>query len=63
MSRDRFIQCESYVAEKNCKRGKEGTFYGACQKCPFYKPVKGAKPAKVDHRKRDLEKVRCKEVD
>ena len=63
MARDRFVQCESYVAEKHCKRGKEGTFYGACQKCPFYKPVKGAKPAKVDNHKAKLEKIRKKEVE
>ena len=62
MARDRFIQCESYVAEKNCKRGKEGTFYGTCQKCPLYKPVKGARPAKVDRRRKTLEKIRDKEM-
>ena len=51
MAKDRLVPCESYIAEKNCKRGKEGTFYGACQKCPFYKPVKGPKPAKMDRRR------------
>lgn len=62
MARDRFIPCKSYVAEKNCKRGKEGTFYIACQKCPFYDPVRGAKPAKTDHRRKDLDKIRKREV-
>ena len=62
MAKDRLVQCESYIAEKNCARGKEGTFYGACQKCPFYKPVKGAAPAKVDRRRKTLEKIRDKEM-
>ena len=62
MARDRFIQCKHYIAEKNCNKGKEGTFYGACQHCHLYEPVKGAKPAKVDNHKERLEKIRKKEA-
>lgn len=63
MAKDRLVVCENYVCEHNCKKGKDATFYGECQHCHSYRAVRGAKPAKVDHRKKDLEKVRRKEVD
>lgn len=54
--RDREIVCEHYICEGNCGKGKAGTFRKACQHCTLYRPKKGAMPARVDNRRRKLEK-------
>lgn len=56
MAKTREIACMHYVCEKNCDLGKEGTFYGQCQTCKNYKPVKGGQPARRNLKKEKNEK-------
>lgn len=53
--KDREIACIYYLAEKNCKLGKEGTFRKKCQVCKDYCPRKGGKPARVNNRRKKKE--------
>ena len=52
----REIQCEFYEYEGQCSKGREGTFRKACQHCSKYRPKRGTAPARVDNRRRKLEK-------
>lgn len=58
MARTRELVCIHYKAKGECDLGKKAEFYGLCQTCPSYKKKPGAKPARVDNRKRKLEKYR-----
>ena len=52
----REIQCKFYEYEGKCLKGRKGTFRKACQHCSLYTLLKGGKPARVDNRRRKLEK-------
>lgn len=56
MSKTREIACRFYVAEKECLKGREGTFYGSCQTCKFYLAKRGGRPARKDLRQEKTEK-------
>lgn len=61
MAKTREIACQHYKCEKNCDLGKEAEFYGLCQTCPTYKKLAGGKPARVDTRRKKLDKIWKKE--
>ena len=61
MAKTREIQCIHYVCEGKCDLGKEGTFRHHCQTCKTYKKKPGALPARVDTRKKKLERIKNKE--
>ena len=61
MAKTREIPCIHYVCAHQCDLGKDAEFYGLCQTCPTYTKKKGAKPARVDNRRRKLEKIQRKE--
>lgn len=51
--KERTIACVYYACEGECLKGREGTFWGACQRCKIYLPTKGGKPARLDlHRQK-----------
>ena len=52
MARDREIACKSYVCEGNCKKGRGGRFRKDCQTCKDWDPVQGARPARLDLRRK-----------
>lgn len=56
MARDREIVCVYYEYEGKCSKGREGTFRKACQHCGKYLAKRGTAPARVDNRRRKLEK-------
>lgn len=58
MAKDRLIKCKSYLYEGSCAKGRAGTFYGACQKCDKYEPVRGSVPAKKNLKREKLQKAR-----
>lgn len=43
MAKDRLAPCEYYVCAGECKRGRDASQHGYCQKCAKYKPRKGSK--------------------
>lgn len=57
----REIACKHYAAEGQCKLGKEGTFYKACQHCRVYSPLPHGRPARVNIKRQRLERIRRKE--
>lgn len=59
--KDREIQCVYYLAEHDCEIGHDGTFRKACQKCPDYTPLRGAKPARKNLKRDKLHKARKKD--
>ena len=59
--KERVISCESYIAEKQCKKGKEGTFWKSCQHCKYYSPIKNGRPAREDQRRKKKEKIQKRE--
>lgn len=61
MAKTREIACIHYVCNGNCDLGKDAEFYGLCQTCPTYKAKPGGRPARVDNRKKKLEKIRRRE--
>lgn len=61
MAKTREIVCEYYEYEGSCTKGREGTFYGKCQTCDKYNPKQGAKPNRVDNRRKKLDKIMRKE--
>lgn len=63
MAKTREIVCIHYKAKGECDLSKKAEFYGLCQTCPSYKKKSGAKPARVDNRRRKLEKYRKHERD
>jgi hypothetical protein len=56
--KDREVQCEFYICEGNCKKGRAGTFRKACQTCNLYRPLKGKAPARVNNKRKKIEKAR-----
>lgn len=61
MARVREIQCEFYICEGQCSKGREGTFYKQCQICDKYRKKPGGKPARIDNRKQREERRLRKE--
>ena len=61
MAKTREIVCIHYISKGNCDLGKNAKFYGLCQTCPQYRKRPGSKPARVDNRKKKLDKIRKKE--
>lgn len=61
MARDREIACIHYSCEGVCALGKDAEFRGHCQTCKTYKKLPGGKPARVDTRRRKLDKISKKE--
>ena len=63
MARTREIPCTHYKCKGVCDLGKKAEFYGLCQTCPTYKKDKTRKPARVDTRKKKMEKFLRKDSD
>ena len=61
MAKTREIVCIHYISKGNCDLGKDAEFYGLCQTCPQYRKKPGSKQARVDNRKKKLDKIRRKE--
>ena len=61
MAKTREIVCTHYISKGDCDLGKDAEFYGLCQTCPQYRKRPGSKPARVDNRKKKLDKIRKKE--
>lgn len=61
MARTREIVCKAYTCEGKCRLGRKAEFYGICQTCKNYVPLEGAKPARVDNRRKKLDKINKKE--
>ena len=57
MAKVRERVCKFYICEGFCSKGREGTFYGKCQTCDKYNPKQGAKPNRVDNRRKKLDKI------
>ena len=57
MAREREIACIHYVCEGNCDLGKDAKFRGHCQTCPTYKKKPGGQPARVDTRRKKMERI------
>ena len=57
MAKTREVVCLHYISKGNCDLGKNAEFYGLCQTCPSYKKKPGSKPARVDKRKKKLDKI------
>ena len=57
MARTREIACIHYKCEHNCDLGKDACFRGLCQTCPTYKKLPGGKPARVDNRRKKMDKI------
>lgn len=58
----REIVCEHYQWEGSCSLGRESEFFGYCQHCPDYKAKKGAKPARVNNKRKKLERGKRREL-
>lgn len=61
MAKTREIVCKHYINKGNCALGKNAEFYGLCQTCPSYIKKPGAKPARVDTRRKKIDKLNKKE--
>ena len=61
MAKTREIACIHYKCEHNCDLGKDATFRNLCQTCPFYIKLPGGKPARIDLRRKKLDKIISKE--
>lgn len=55
--KDREIACKYYIAEKQCSKGREGTFKKQCQICKQYVPLSHGRPARKNLRKEKREKI------
>lgn len=62
MGRTREIICIHYVNKGTCDLGKKAEMYGLCQTCPSYKKKPGAKPARVDNRRKKLDRINKREA-
>lgn len=51
MSKTREVACKYYIAEKQCSKGREGTFRKQCQICSKYDPKPGGQSARKDLRR------------
>ena len=61
MGKTRELPCIHYVCAHNCDLGKDAEFYGLCQTCPSWKPRKGRRPARVDNRRKKMDKIMKRE--
>ena len=61
MGRVREIACIHYKCHGECDLGKEADFYGHCQTCKTYKKLPGGKLARVDNRRKKMDKIMKKE--
>lgn len=60
----REIQCIHYICEGECDLGHKGIFYGCCQYCKRYKPLRSGKSARSDtRRKRKDREMKKKKFD
>jgi hypothetical protein len=48
--------------EGHCSKGKDGTFYNACQTCSKYKPKVGALPARKNLKRQKTDKARERDI-
>jgi hypothetical protein len=53
--KDREVACEYYVCQGECMKGRKADFYGYCQKCKLYTPIKNGRPARKDLRRQKRE--------
>lgn len=63
MAKTKEIVCIHYIAHGQCDLGKDASLYGICQHCDAYKKKPGAKPARVDNRRKKLDEINRKESD
>ena len=56
MAKDRERACKYYICERNCSKGREGTFRKQCQICSKYDPIPGGQPARKDLRREKRDK-------
>ena len=61
MAKTKEIVCIHYIAHGQCDLGKDASFYGICQHCNAYKKKPGAKPARVDNRRKKIDRIIEKE--
>ena len=61
MGKVREIACIHYKCHGECDLGKEADFYGHCQTCKTYSPLRHGRPARVDTRRQRAERARRKE--
>lgn len=62
MAKERLVVCKYYLNEKNCSKGREGTFWQKCQKCNLYEAKHGVLPVHKENKKSKEEKIRKKEA-
>ena len=62
MARTRERQCEFYICEGQCSKGREGTFLKQCQTCNQYRVKAGAVPRRTDNRKQKMNKIQKREM-
>ena len=62
MAKTREIACQHYKYEGCCDLGKDAEFRGHCQTCSSYKKLKGGKLARIDNRRKKLEKINKREM-
>ena len=55
MAKTREIVCVHYICEHQCELDKKAEFYGLCQTCPSYLRKNGAKPNRVNTKKKKIE--------
>ena len=61
MAKDRETVCMYYVSAGVCKKDREASHKGYCQKCDKYYPR--SKERHIDQKKKKLDKVRSEERD
>jgi hypothetical protein len=59
---EREIACIYYEYEHSCLKGREGTFWEACQICKKYKPRNGGTPARRNFKKQKMAEIREKDI-
>lgn len=57
MAKTREIACIYYDCEESCLKGREGTFWKACQTCTKYSPRRGGTPARKNLKRQKMEKI------
>ena len=62
MAKTRERQCEFYICEGQCSKGREGTFLKQCQICNRYRAKAGAAPRRTDNRKQKMDKIQKREM-
>ena len=63
MADTREFVCEYYLYEGGCTKGREGTFWKACQTCNKYKAKKNTLAARKNLKRQKIEKIRQQEMD